>query len=270
VVKSICRQGQLLAPKSRLVSAPILSLNYLRVLSLFNLPVVAHMQMIRRVAVLGFFAMAGLATGQTPGEKLNVWTSELYPLQVGNEWNYRVKVGDAKQWQALQVAVDHEEVFLFKHIEQTKDKQTGGVKKEQKETPIKRYRFKITSGSKELTEYVAILSDGVYKFTVAGKEIVPPLLMLKLPAQKVDSWKVDSVSENVPLVGKFTSTTDKVIVPAGEFNSLRVSAQDFQFEGKKMTLDMWFAPKIGIVKQHTVIGSNETLMELERKPNLKN
>jgi hypothetical protein len=215
------------------------------------------MRIFRRLAAFGLFLAACTALGQTSAEKLTIYKTEYFPLHVGNEWNYKVKVGDA-QWQALQIAVDHEEIFLFKTVKDKKEK----------ETPIKRYRLKATSGSKELTEYVAILSDGVYKFTVAGKEIVPPLPILKLP--KFDSWKVDSVSENAPLVGKFACVDETVEVPAGKFTAKHVSAHDFQFDSKKMTLEFWFAENVGIVKQHTTIGNNDTLMELEKKPNLKN
>jgi len=193
---------------------------------------------------------------QTQEKKPLVLETNLYPLKVGNQWSYKVTSGNAPDApvQKVQVTVDQQEVYDFKYVRD---------KKEIIE-PIVRYRLKVVSGSKEpLFEYVAVLGDGVYRFTSAGKDITPPLRFLKLGIKNGEKWTVNSVSENVQLVGTFVGEDDTVKVPAGQFQTMRVSSKDFQLGTEKMALEHWFAPNVGIVQQRVHVGNNEVLLELE-------
>jgi hypothetical protein len=193
---------------------------------------------------------------QTQEKKPVVFETNWYPLKVGSQWTYKVTSGNAPDApvQKVQVTVDQQEVYDFKS---TRDK------KEIIE-PIVRYKLKVVSGNKDpLYEYVAVLNDGVYRFTSAGKDIAPPLRFLKLPNTQGEKWTVNSVSENVQLVGTFVCEDDTVKVPAGQFQTKRVSTKDFQLGTEKMSLDHWFAPNVGIVQQRVHVGNNDILLELE-------
>jgi hypothetical protein len=206
---------------------------------------------VRSLVPVAFLLALFALPGQTQEKKRVIYDSLYYPLRVGNEWTYKVTTGDIVK--KVVVTVDHNELYDHKF---TQDK------KEATET-IVRYRLKVVSESKVLEEHVAPLKDGVYRFTTAGKDIAPPLRFLnKLPA--AETWTVESTSENVPLKGTFSSGEETVKVPAGQFTAWRVSAQTFQFGAEKMSLDTWYAPDIGMVKQKVRVANSEVLMELEQ------
>lgn len=196
-------------------------------------------------------AVAILLTLVTPFGQSQERTSEFYPLRVGNQWTYKVTAGDAPV-QKVVITVDQQENYQYKFTQNNKEITES----------IVRFRLKTVSGSKELFEHVAVLADGVYRFTTAGKEITPPMCFLKLPLKAGVSWTVDSLSENVQLTGTFTCAEDTVKAAGGP-QALRVSSKDFQLGTEKMTLDSWFAVNTGLVQQRVRIGNNEVLLELE-------
>jgi hypothetical protein len=202
--------------------------------------------------------------GQTQEKKAGGkgYTSEYYPLHVGNEWIYKATFGDAppKDTPAAKVpkvvvTVDQQESYEYKFIRD---------KKEGKET-IARFRLKLVSESKSLFEHVAVLEDGVYRFTSADKDLTPPLRILMFPISRDgETWTVDSMSQNVQLKGTFICHADAVKVPAGQFEALRVSCKDFQIGTEKQMLDVWFARNVGVVKLDTRVGNSRSLLELEK------
>jgi hypothetical protein len=200
--------------------------------------------------VLALFTMPG----QGQDKKSVEYDSPFYPLGVGSQWRYKATVGDNPQQQVV-VTVEHKEPFEYKIVQ---DKN----KKEVTES-ITRFRVKVTSLSKELTEHVAVLKDGAYRFSTAGKDITPPLRFLKLPLTQGETWTVESKSENVDLKGTFRCDDETVTVPAGKYQSKHVSSVDFQLGTEKMALDFWFALDVGIVKQRVVVANSEVVLELE-------
>ena len=211
------------------------------------------MHYVRLCISIGVLLIVGTVPGQGQDKKPMEYESPFYPLRIGNEWRYQVTVGDAPVKKVV-ITVEQAEPYDYKFTQDNKKEITKS---------IMRFRFKVVSGSKELNEHVAVLEDGVYRFTTAGKEISPPLRFLKLPLTKGESWKVNSTSETVKLIGTFTCDDDNVKVPAGEFQTKHVSTKDFLLGGEKMSLDHWFARDVGIVKQHVRVGNNDVLLELE-------
>ncbi len=205
-----------------------------------------------RYACLWMSIAVCLLVGTVPGrgqeKKPMLYESPFYPLHVGNEWRYKATIGDAPPQKVI-ITVEQAEPYDYKFKDVSE--------------PIVRYRLKIVSGSKELTEHVAVLKDGVYRFTTASKEITPPLRFLKLPLTKGESWTVNSVSENVQLTGTFTCDDANVTVEGKQFQAKHVWSKDFQLGTEKMTLEYWFAPNVGIVKQHVHVGNSDVLLELE-------
>src|SRR5262249_20962792 len=163
-----------------------------------------------------------------------------YPLKLGSKWHYK----SAEEKVLVQVAKEEE-------IEIVRDK---------KKSKEKLYTLKITSGGRELTEQVAVLPDGVYRFSVGGKEITPPLCILKFPIKIPDSWPVDSVCNEMPFKGVFTCDKADIKVPAFKdtYKAVRTS-----FKDPKMSFEYYFAPGYGIVMQRIQVGKNNVLLELE-------
>jgi len=168
---------------------------------------------------------------------------DFFPLKIGSKWHY--KSGDEKV--VVQVA-------KAETLEILRDKKKGKEK-------VPGVTLKITSAGRELTEQVAVLDDGVYRFAVAGKEITPPLCILKFPIKKGDTWPVDSVCNEQPIKGVFTSDEAEIKVPAfkSPFRAVTTS-----FKDPKMSFEYFFAPEYGIVKQRIEIGGSKLLLELER------
>ena len=177
-----------------------------------------------------------LAVGMVPGPAQEkkpvepvVYQDAHYPLRVGDRWQYRATVNDAPAQKVI-VTVDRVENYEYKF---TLDK------KPETSEVVKRFRLKVVSGSKELTEHVGVLRDGAYRFSTAGKEtgppkeITPPLRFLKLPFMKGDSWTVHSTSEGALVSGTFKSEEDTVKlelfqVQVPTFQAIHVITPDLQ------------------------------------------
>jgi hypothetical protein len=189
-------------------------------------------------SILVILALLVLATSPGIGQQ----DAGYFPLKVGSKWHYRS--GDEK----VIVQVAKAEILEF-------------AKKKGKEK-VPGFTLKITSAGRELTEQVAVIpDDGVYRFSTAGKEIVPPLCILKFPIKKGNSWPIDSLCKDQPIKGNFTCDEADITVPAfkNKFRAVTTS-----FKGPKMSFEYYFAPGFGIVKQRIDVGNFKVVLELEK------
>jgi hypothetical protein len=198
-------------------------------------------------ASLIFLAVAASMSLSDAQEK--VAENPLYPLRVGNKWTYR-----ANDDQTIVVRVAKAEELETGE----KDKKTG--------TPVKAkgVTLEISSGGRTLTEQVAVLPDGVYRFSSAGKKIEPPLCLLKLPPKKGQTWQFMCQVKDTVMKGAFISDEAEVKVPAGTFQAITSATQDYQVGDQKMTLKFWFAPDVGIVQQEVHVGNFDSVLKLEK------
>lgn len=80
----------------------------------------------------------------------------------------------------------------------------------------------------------------------------PPQTMIAVPLKKGAAWDFDGeagelkVQQHYAVVGE-----DKTHVPAGEFQAYRIHGE--QTTPNRMTIDRWFAPGVGIVKDVTTM-----------------
>ena len=58
-------------------------------------------------------------------------------------------------------------------------------------------------------EHVAIKEDGVYRCGFGGKKADPPLLFLKLPAEKDQTWNVSTTADGQKVAGTLKSGTGR-------------------------------------------------------------
>jgi hypothetical protein len=195
------------------------------------------------LAVAVMLAMAG--RGQES-------SSPLYPLKVGSKWHYRAAEG-------------RKVTVTVARAEQLEILRTDPKEKKVTTQKVPGFALEIASGGrKPLLEHVAVLPDGVYRFGFAGKQISPPLCILKLPPQKGQTWQVDSTIGDLKVKGTFRTGEADIVVPAGKFTCVTVFLQNEEGNTDKTVLEYYFAPKVGIVKLHAHAGNIESTIELEK------
>jgi len=172
-----------------------------------------------------------------------------FPTKVGTEWEYR----DGNETVRVQV--------VGKEMRDVTKVDEDGGEKTYKVTCAK---LQMTNGARTQEEIIGVLGDGIYRFAAAGRDLTPPLQILKLPFRQGSTWEGLAKSEGLILKGAFTCKEEMVAVPAGEFRALHVACPDFDIGTKKMALDFWFAQDVGIVKQRFKTGSFEKVLELKR------
>ncbi len=176
-------------------------------------------------------ALAGAGRAQDKIE-----TTPYYPLAVGTTWDY--KAGDNK--------------FTLK------------VTKHEKVGNALCARVGMFVKDKEQSfEHISVTKDGVYRNTFEGKEATPPVLFLKLPPKKDETWKVDSKVGGEAVKGTFKNNgEEEVKVPAGSYKAWVVASQDLEANGVKMSVTYYFAEKVGMVKQLVEVSGQKIVIEL--------
>jgi len=228
----------------------------------------------RCLLAVGFAVVALSPCAGQEGKSPLRYKELLYPIGTGYRWHYRVldqtalksqdegkrdgakKQDDTKKPSIVQVTVEREQVFNLK----IKNDRDGGTMN------VVGFELQVhnSADKKTLQEQVLIAEDGVYRISGAGKVISPPLRILKKDARKGDSWTVESQSENAEIRGVFVATEETVVVPAGKFPTVAIRTQDFKVGAQDLTVTAWYAPDVGMVKQHVKIGSHDVILELEK------
>jgi hypothetical protein len=156
-----------------------------------------------------------------------------YPLKKGNSWTYKVM----------------DKSITMKVAGQEKD----GTKVET-----------LVDDKSVAAEHVLVKEDGVYRTSINGQKPDAPVLFLKLPPKKGDSWTVDTKIQGQDIKGKFTTDEEEVTVPAGKYKTFKVTGKDFQIAGMKTDITYWFAEKVGIVKLSFGVAGTSATLELEK------
>jgi hypothetical protein len=165
-------------------------------------------------------------------------TGSWYPLQVGATWHYKA---GAKRFSLRVARYEKFAKVQCARVELIQDK-------------------KVTS-----FEHVAADAKAVKRFSLEGKEARPPIVVLKLPPKKGQSWKVDSKADGQTLKGTFrVGEVEEVKVPAGTFKALTVTSEDLEANGLKMKITFYYADKVGLVKEVIQTGKQKIVVELEK------
>jgi hypothetical protein len=123
-------------------------------------------------------------------------------------------------------------------------------------------RLETDSGGRPLVEHVTVKEDGIYRVRANGVDIKPPLLLLKLPPTKGDTWSVDSNVQNFPLAGKLTLGEEKLMVGTKAYDTITVKSSDMVMGGQSVSIETWYAKDVGMVKQHVKLADYEVVLEL--------
>lgn len=117
-------------------------------------------------------------------------------------------------------------------------------------------------------EHLAVRADGVYRVSVNGRPVEPPLKFLDLPAKPGATWKVESSIAGQTIRGEFQSTEQTLAIrdPHGDkdrtYQTHRVTGEKFQVAEAELSFTYDFAPKIGKVKQVVKASGQETVLEM--------
>jgi len=195
----------------------------------------------RIISSLTLLLLLGLVSARAADD--TVLETPYYPLKVGSKWTY--KVGGSAF--TIEVA-KHEKVgdVMCALLETSKDGQV------------------VTS------EHVGVKTDGVYRYTISGQKPDAPFRILKLPAKKGESWKVEAKIAGQGFNGSFTAGDADITTPAGKFKTVTAFSDGFEVPDPnggtlKITFKFWFAEKVGLVKQTIGVGDRpEVVIELEK------
>ena len=184
---------------------------------------------------------AAPGAAQEPERKPLSFTSDLLPLKVGNQWTYLGNDGKER----VTVSVE-KQVSVRRRVK-------AGF--EDKSILVEAFTLRTKNGDKSLQESLFITDDGIYRFMSAGKEITPPIRILKLPPAKGDTWTCDSLTETTTLKGDFIVDQAMVALPGrGNVSAWVSSTKDFYLGEEKLEASYYFVPGIGIAKQQVRIG----------------
>jgi hypothetical protein len=196
-----------------------------------------------------FVIVAPWAGGQdtkqdTKKEKNKGKVPNYYPLDEGNEWQYRVtangNVGESVTTHIAKVeTVDGEKLA----------------------------RLEASKGN--ITEHLTQTNKGVFRRRLNGSDVEPPLMLMPYPPKVGAKWQGEITVQKMKLkyFGELEAE-ENIEVPAGKFKTYRVN---LKLEDNNMTVSVayWFAKDVGMVKQTLEVGGIDILLELEKHGNKK-
>jgi hypothetical protein len=125
-------------------------------------------------------------------------------------------------------------------------------------------RLEASAGDEVHVEHLAVRPDGIYKYRADGKDIEPPLCLLKLPPRAGTTWKVESKIAGLAITGSFTLGEEKVSFLDRTETAMTVTSKDFAIAGRPMPLTYWFVRGVGPVQQRIILSGTEVVLQLQR------
>jgi hypothetical protein len=163
--------------------------------------------------------------------------AELYPLDVGATWDYKVEGSRRTAKVVRHDVVGADPVAV---IEVSRD------------------------GVVVSSELLAARSDGVYRIGFGGEMLDKPLPILKFPVKKGDTWTATGKVLDKPATLTFTVDAGDAKVPAGEFKAAPVVVVKAESDGRVITQRITYAPGVGPVLQVFTEGNRTVTIELEK------
>jgi hypothetical protein len=152
-----------------------------------------------------------------------------FPTQVGTKFAYKDQSGDDFQSAATITGAD------------TKDGVTT--------VSVEWVHFNKQDGKRLLKEKLAVSAKGVFRVSLNGTELTPPLCLLKLPVKKDDKWDTSFTSDGVKSEGRAVAgESQEVKTPAGKFTVVPVH-YEYTIEKQTRRMTRWFAPQVGVVQE---------------------
>jgi|GEM_PF-6873839 len=112
-------------------------------------------------------------------------------------------------------------------------------------------------------EHIAVRADGLYRVTIGGEPVVPPLCFFRFAPRSGEKWKVKSTVGDVEVTGQYTAGTSLITVPAGRFTVISSRGQGFPPPNEKLDITCFYANGVGKVKQVIANGPQQTELVLK-------
>lgn len=173
-------------------------------------------------------------------QKANPDKFNYYPVEVGNNWHYRVTANGNLTNASMRIS-RHDVI-----------------------NGEKLARLDFLNGP--VTEHIAQTEKGVFRHGINGSQLNPPLRLLPYPPDVGTKWEGNFTSDIAPGKNRYfgeIQQEEMVDVPAGRFKALRVHLRVEQF-GPDIQTTYWFVKDVGFVKQAVNIQGLPMTMELER------
>ena len=179
--------------------------------------------------------------GAGGGDKKSALTMpDYYPLQVGNQWKYRLDVNGKEVTMTTKIA-------KIETIDQQK---------------LARLEAAV-DGNTSATEHLQQTDKGIFRFRTNGIESSPPLLLLKYPAKNGDKWSGAFTASDSKATYSCEAMEEEVVVPAGKYKTIRVAIK-LEEKGQVVNTTYWFAKDVGFVKQTVDAPGLNILIELQQ------
>jgi hypothetical protein len=183
----------------------------------------------------------------SPAQEVMASTS-YFPLRVGTSWDYHVN----SNLYTLRVT---------KHERIKDDKNNINALCARVEM--------LVAGKPVTVEHLRVTRDGVYRVALDGKVNHPPVQILKLPPTKGTSWKVESTlnagTSESKFTGEFTIGREDVTIGEKTYpNCIKVTGNDLQVAGSKVSAVYYFAEGVGLVKQKLDFEGQKMILELDQ------
>lgn len=223
---------------------------------------------IRSIAVIAFLLPllscdnekpVAVNPSDAPEKVLKSADTPILPLSVGDFWKYRVKVevppGVTSEGAAA-IEIDQEKTRVFK----------GKVFVSEQYPEVDAFDVSVTGQPVE-RELVEIHDDKILMRGSTQPEVPdakpiwldPPVPFVTAGLRAGDTLASLGVQEGARKRGLKVVAREKVTVPAGEYNAIRLlmTGNDGQFEVRRTT---WFVPRVGIVKEEKARYAGDKLL----------
>jgi hypothetical protein len=185
-------------------------------------------------------ALLPLAAVAAPVQPEKPRQPEYFPLAEGTTWVYDVTGSDGERSSV--------------RVEVTEIEKVGGHPCARLETS--------SGGSVTHTEHLAVLEDGVYRFTFDGVVLDPPVCVLKLPPKAGTRWNFAQKLAGGVVQGQLVAGEAYVKVPKFKGDAVTATGKDMKAGSATVTMTTYYAPKLGPVKQEARINKADVTLEL--------
>lgn len=163
---------------------------------------------------------------------------EYFPISIGKRWTYRIQ--------------GQEERLVITAVTEEKVGNVACIRLEG------RLQNRLIA-----TEHIALQKGGVYRYRNDGLDIEPPLRICKFPPEANETWKVEYKVNDKKASLDYECDFEEVKVPAGTYQALVVRSEVPDRAGK-LKNTVWYAPKVGMVRQLIEDGDSKIELRLER------
>lgn len=190
--------------------------------------------------------LLALVAFQEPAQPEGPASSKWYPLAVDNTWEYKTTTtGEGKEPATGS--------FTMKVA---KEEEVGGVKC---------MRVEMSIADKVVAyEHIRVTEDGIYRHSFSGTQPTKPVRFFKLPPKAGETWTVETEALGETLKGTFTMGEEEITVGDKSYKTFKSVSENIDASGLKFTTTYYFAEGVGMVKQVLKVGTQETVIELQK------